>query len=124
MAIKPPDLLNRIPSVADLLEKPPIRALVERWNRSVVAGGVKSFLDELGSDLRAPRRRGKSSVNSRSGRTSGPLRCIPAASCIGRGHQCDGPLVGFALDQPANGGSRLGSSIRNRPRVYGLAVGR
>ena len=51
MAIKPPDLLNRIPSVADLLEKPQIRALVERWNRSVVAGGVKSFLDELGSDL-------------------------------------------------------------------------
>ena len=51
MAIKPPDLLNRIPSVADLLEKPPIRALVDRWNRSVVAGGVKSFLDELGSDL-------------------------------------------------------------------------
>src|SRR4051812_22938353 len=44
-------MLNRIPSVADLLEKPPIRALVERWNRSVVAGGVKSFLDELGSDL-------------------------------------------------------------------------
>lgn len=51
MAIKPPDLLNRIPSVADLLEKPPIRALVARWNRSVVAGGVKLFLDELGSDL-------------------------------------------------------------------------
>lgn len=51
MTIKPPDLLNRIPSVADLLEKPPIRALVEKWNRSVVAGGVKSFLDELGSDL-------------------------------------------------------------------------
>src|SRR6478735_5384822 len=51
MAIKPPDLLNRIPSVADLLEKPQIRALVERWNRSVVAGGVKSFLDELGGDL-------------------------------------------------------------------------
>jgi L-seryl-tRNA(Ser) seleniumtransferase len=51
VAIKPPELLNRIPSVADLLEKPQIRALVERWNRSVVAGGVKSFLDELGSDL-------------------------------------------------------------------------
>src|SRR6185295_10108564 len=51
MAIKPPDLLDRIPSVADLLEKPQIRALVERWNRSIVAGGVKSFLDELGSDL-------------------------------------------------------------------------
>src|SRR5262249_31588369 len=27
------------------------RALLERWNRSVVAGGVKSFLDELGGDL-------------------------------------------------------------------------
>jgi L-seryl-tRNA(Ser) seleniumtransferase len=51
VAIKPPELLNRIPSVADLLEKPQVRALVERWNRSVVAGGVKSFLDELGSDL-------------------------------------------------------------------------
>lgn len=51
MTIKPPDLLNRIPSVAELLEKPPIRALVERWNRSVVSGGVKSFLEELGSDL-------------------------------------------------------------------------
>lgn len=51
MAIKPPDLLNRIPSVSELLDKPPIRALAERWNRSVVAGGVKSFLDELRSDL-------------------------------------------------------------------------
>lgn len=51
MAIKPPDLLNRIPSVAELLDKPPIRALAERWNRSVVAGGVRSFLDELRIDL-------------------------------------------------------------------------
>src|SRR5882757_6841680 len=51
MAIKPPELLNRIPSVAELLDKPPIRALAERWNRSVVAGGVRSFLDELRSDL-------------------------------------------------------------------------
>ena len=51
MAIKPPDLLNRLPSVAELLEKPPIRALADRWNRSVVAGGVRSFLDELRSDF-------------------------------------------------------------------------
>ncbi len=51
MAVKPPDLLNRLPSVAELLDKPPIRALAERWNRSVVAGGVKSFLDELKSDF-------------------------------------------------------------------------
>jgi L-seryl-tRNA(Ser) seleniumtransferase len=51
VAIKPPDFLNRIPSVSDLLEKPPIRALAERWNRSVVANGVKSFLEELRTDL-------------------------------------------------------------------------
>ena len=51
MATKPSDLLNALPSVAELLEKPPIRALADRFNRSVVAGGVRSFLDELRSDL-------------------------------------------------------------------------
>jgi L-seryl-tRNA(Ser) seleniumtransferase len=51
MAIKPPDLLNRLPSVAELLEKPPIRALVERWNRSTVAGSVRTFLDEMRTDF-------------------------------------------------------------------------
>jgi len=51
VAIKPPELLNRLPSVSELLDKPPVRKLVERWNRSAVAGGVKSFLDELRSDL-------------------------------------------------------------------------
>ena len=52
MAIKPPDLLNRLPSVSELLEKPPIRALAERWNRSVVAGNVRKFLEEMATDLR------------------------------------------------------------------------
>lgn len=52
MAIKPPDILNRLPSVSELLDKPPIRALADRWNRSVVASGVRSFLDELTTDLR------------------------------------------------------------------------
>ncbi len=52
MAIKPPELLNRLPSVSELLEKPPIRALAERWNKSVVAAGVKSFLNDLQNDLR------------------------------------------------------------------------
>ncbi|HEX4412169.1 MAG TPA: hypothetical protein VH107_00985 [Lacipirellulaceae bacterium] len=51
MAIKPPDLLNRLPSVSELLEKPPIRALTERWNRSAVAGSVRTFLDELRTDF-------------------------------------------------------------------------
>ncbi|MEX0610652.1 MAG: hypothetical protein WD738_01915 [Pirellulales bacterium] len=52
MAIKPGDLLNQLPSVSELLEKPPIRVLADRWNRSVVAGRVRTFLDELRSDLR------------------------------------------------------------------------
>lgn len=52
MVIKPPDLLSRLPSVSELLEKPPIRALAEQWNRSVVAHRVKSFLEEMRSDLR------------------------------------------------------------------------
>ncbi len=51
VAIKPPELLDRIPSVSELLEKPQIRALAERWNRSTVANGIRSFLDELRSDL-------------------------------------------------------------------------
>jgi L-seryl-tRNA(Ser) seleniumtransferase len=52
VAIKPPELLHRLPSVSELLDKPPVRALADRWNRSVVAGGVRSFLDELKNDLR------------------------------------------------------------------------
>jgi L-seryl-tRNA(Ser) seleniumtransferase len=52
VAIKPPDLLNRLPSVSELLEKPPVRALADRWNRSTVAASVRSFLDELQRDLR------------------------------------------------------------------------
>jgi L-seryl-tRNA(Ser) seleniumtransferase len=51
MAIKPPEILNRLPSVSELLDKPPIRALVDRWNRSTVMGGVRSFLDEVRTDI-------------------------------------------------------------------------
>jgi L-seryl-tRNA(Ser) seleniumtransferase len=52
MAPKPLDFLNRIPTVGELLEKQPVRALTDRWNRSTVAAGVRSFLDELRTDLR------------------------------------------------------------------------
>lgn len=52
MAIRPPEILNRLPSVSELLDKPQVRALVNRWNRSVVAGGVRSFLEDFKSDLR------------------------------------------------------------------------
>jgi L-seryl-tRNA(Ser) seleniumtransferase len=51
MVTKPSDLLGRLPTVNELLEKPPIRALADRLNRSVVASGVRSFLEELRSDL-------------------------------------------------------------------------
>jgi len=51
MATKPSDLLSRLPSANELLEKPPIRALADRWNRSIVAAGVRSFLEELRTDL-------------------------------------------------------------------------
>lgn len=52
MATKPLDFLNRLPSVSELLEKQPVRTLAERLNRSVVAAGVRTFLDELRADLR------------------------------------------------------------------------
>jgi L-seryl-tRNA(Ser) seleniumtransferase len=51
MATKPSDLLGTLPSVSELLDKPPIRVLVRRWNRSVVASGVRSFLDEVRSEV-------------------------------------------------------------------------
>ena len=51
MVSKPSELFSRLPSVNDLLEKPPVRALVDRWNRSAVADGVRSFLVELRSDI-------------------------------------------------------------------------
>lgn len=51
MATKTSDFLSRLPSASDLLDKPPIRSLVNRWNRSVVASGVRSFLDELRQDF-------------------------------------------------------------------------
>lgn len=51
MATKTSKVGGGSPSVSDLLDKPPIRALADRWNRSVIASGVRSFLDELRSDL-------------------------------------------------------------------------
>ncbi len=51
MAAKPSDFLQRLPTVSELLDKPPIRALAGRWNRSVVAAGLRSFLEELRSDV-------------------------------------------------------------------------
>jgi L-seryl-tRNA(Ser) seleniumtransferase len=51
MITKPSDLLDQVPTVSELLDKPPLRALAEHWNRSLVVAGVRSFLGELRTDL-------------------------------------------------------------------------
>jgi L-seryl-tRNA(Ser) seleniumtransferase len=40
-----------IPTVSELLESPPIRALADRWSKTAVATGLRTFLEELRSDL-------------------------------------------------------------------------
>jgi L-seryl-tRNA(Ser) seleniumtransferase len=51
MATKPTKTPGRIPTVAELMENPSIRALADRWNRSAVVSGVRTFLDDLQSSL-------------------------------------------------------------------------
>jgi L-seryl-tRNA(Ser) seleniumtransferase len=51
MATKSPNTHGKIPTVSELLENPSIRGLADRWNRSVVMSGVRSFLDEVRNDL-------------------------------------------------------------------------
>ncbi len=45
------NVLQNIPSVNELLERPPLRNLVERVSRTTVVGGVRHFLDNLRHDL-------------------------------------------------------------------------
>lgn len=59
MATKWSELRERVPSTSDLLELPPLRALSERLNRSVVAAGVRSFLHELKTDVERRRTEAK-----------------------------------------------------------------
>ena len=42
-----PNILRNLPSVSQLLESPPLKKMVETINHGVVADGVRSFLDEL-----------------------------------------------------------------------------
>jgi L-seryl-tRNA(Ser) seleniumtransferase len=51
VAEKTSGIRDRLPSVSDLLENPSIRALANRLNKSAVVTGVRSFLDELRSDM-------------------------------------------------------------------------
>jgi len=45
------NVLKNIPSVNELLDSPPLRKLVERANRTVVVSGVRTFLDNLRSEV-------------------------------------------------------------------------
>jgi L-seryl-tRNA(Ser) seleniumtransferase len=49
--MKSPQLLRNIPSVSDLLENPALKGLVDRLSHNVVVGGVRSFLEELRSEV-------------------------------------------------------------------------
>lgn len=43
--------LKNLPSVNELLESPPLRQMVDRANRSFVVSGVRSFLDNMRSEV-------------------------------------------------------------------------
>jgi len=47
-----PNPLRGIPSVNELLESPPLRKLVDQVSHSAVVSGVRSFLDEMRSQVR------------------------------------------------------------------------
>ncbi|MBC8876084.1 MAG: L-seryl-tRNA(Sec) selenium transferase [Planctomycetes bacterium] len=46
------NVLKNIPSVNELLERPPLRKLVDRANRNVVVSGVRRFLDNLRTEVK------------------------------------------------------------------------
>ena len=48
----PKNVLRNLPSVNELLESPPLKNLVEHVNRNVVVTEVRSFLDNIRSDLK------------------------------------------------------------------------
>ena len=109
MAIKPPDLLNRLPSVSELLDKAAdsgpggsLESQRRGRRRAVVSG-------RIAERPRAPRRR--AAVDSRAGRTSRPLCRIAGTPCAGRGHQCDGPILRSAVDCRTAGRSSPGTGV-------------
>lgn len=77
-----PDWLRRLPSVNEILDKPPLRAVVEKWNRSAVAGRVRSFLEEIREEVQA--RTGDISVSELAERAAryvlGPARRVPGVA--------------------------------------------
>ncbi|HVA49856.1 MAG TPA: L-seryl-tRNA(Sec) selenium transferase [Pirellulales bacterium] len=49
----PSNLLRNLPSVNELLESPPLKGLVSRVSHNVVVGRVRSFLDDLRTEIQA-----------------------------------------------------------------------
>lgn len=49
--MKSPGILRNIPSVTELLESPPLKGLVKRVSHMVVVGEVRSFLDNIRTEL-------------------------------------------------------------------------
>src|SRR5687768_15566458 len=46
-------MLRNLPSASELLESPPLKALVDRLNRNVVVTGVRRFLDEMRTQVQS-----------------------------------------------------------------------
>jgi L-seryl-tRNA(Ser) seleniumtransferase len=46
-----PNPLRNIPSVSELLESPPLKALVDRINRNAIVGAVRTVLDEMRTEV-------------------------------------------------------------------------
>lgn len=67
--MNPKDLLDRLPSVTELVDHPEVRRVAERWNRTWVAGRLRTALDELGAEA---------------ARRADSLRDIPPADLVDR----------------------------------------
>jgi L-seryl-tRNA(Ser) seleniumtransferase len=49
------NVLRNLPSVSELLESPPLKSLVDRVSHNVVVGRVRSFLDDVRSEVQTAR---------------------------------------------------------------------
>ena len=78
------NVLRNIPSVNELLDSPPLRNLIDRASRSVVVTGVRSFLENLRTELQTADRGhqgARARASWRSGSPSGsPRKRRPTAA--------------------------------------------
>lgn len=74
------DWLPKFPSVNEILDKPPLRAVVERLNRSAVSTRVRSFLEDIRDEIQA--RTGEISLSELAERAA---RYVLGSSSCGHG---------------------------------------